>query len=73
VLTRESEGAGIPGSSITSRLVEHGLSVDAGREGKSYIQRITGNGVDTYFERRGTAFADYGDLAWGHVKERSEP
>jgi hypothetical protein len=69
------KGAEPPGADIMLLLVEHGLdlTLDAGRDGKSYIQRITGNGVDTYFERRGTDSADYGDLAWGHVKQRCEP
>jgi hypothetical protein len=69
------KGAGLPGSSIMSRATEGRLHVeiDAGETGRSYIQRITGQGIDTYFERRGTEFADYADLAWGHVKERCEP
>jgi hypothetical protein len=69
------EGAGMPGSSIMHQLTMTGLTVDldAGRDGRSYIQRVTGNGVDTYLERRGTEFVDYGDLAWGHVKQSCVP
>ena len=69
------KGARVPGSSIVSQLTEgrFNLALDAGTDGRSYIQRITGNGVDTYFERRGTEFADYADLAWGQVKERCAP
>jgi hypothetical protein len=69
------KGAGMPSSSIAWQLRDghFHLALDAGAEGRSYIQRITGNGVDTYFERRGTQFADYADLAWGHVKDRCTP
>lgn len=68
-------GASMPGSSIMQQLTSTGLTVDldAGRDGRSYIQRVTGDGVDTYFERRGTEFAGYADLAWGHVKNSCVP
>jgi hypothetical protein len=49
------------------------LTLDAGRDRRSYVQRITGNGVDTYFERCGAELADYADSAWGHVKDRCVP
>ena len=65
-------GSRLPGAYIMSSVARSGLTldIDAGRTGGSYVQRIKGNGVDTYFERRGTEFADYADLAWGHVKDR---
>jgi hypothetical protein len=67
-------GATIAAAWIMPQMVAGGLNVtlDAGRDGKSYIQRISGRGVDSYFERRGTEFADYGDLGWGHVKQHCE-
>jgi hypothetical protein len=72
----EVEGALDPaGASIMTLLVEHhlDLALDAGADGKSYIQRVTGRGVDTYIERRGTRFTDYDALGWRHLPERCTP
>jgi hypothetical protein len=72
----EVEGALDPaGASIMTLLVEHhlDLALDAGADGKSYIQRVTGRGVDTYIERRGTRFTDYDALGWRHLPERCKP
>ncbi|MDX6716908.1 MAG: hypothetical protein QOH30_3466 [Baekduia sp.] len=40
------------------------LEIQLSASGKSYLQRITGRGVDTYVERRGADFADYGADGW---------
>ncbi len=44
------------------------LAVD--RDGTSYVQRVTGEDIDTVVERRGTGFVDYGDYGFGHLRER---
>jgi hypothetical protein len=62
------------GSSIMWRMQGRGLklALDAG-SGRSYIQRVTGLGIDTYVERRGMDFVDFGDLAWPYLKKDCEP
>ncbi len=46
------------------------LELQLSSSGKSYMQRITGRGVDTYVERRGTDFADYGADGWQRLAKR---
>jgi hypothetical protein len=68
------KGARIDGSAIMWRMQGRGLKLelDAG-SGRSYIQRVTGLGIDTYVERRGMDFVDFGDLAWPYLKKDCEP
>lgn len=40
------------------------LDVQVSRGGRSYLQRVTGDDVDTYVERRGPDFVDVGPDAW---------
>jgi hypothetical protein len=49
------------------------LELRVSSSGRSYAQRITGRGVDTYMERRGSDFADYGADAWHRLKPRCTP
>jgi hypothetical protein len=37
---------------------------------RSYFQRITGRGVDTYVERRGSDFIDFGPDGWQRLATR---
>jgi hypothetical protein len=46
-----------------------GIELSTSRDGQTYIQRITGGGVDTYLERdAANEFVDYGQYGWNHVK-----
>jgi hypothetical protein len=39
------------------------------RDSQTYIQRITGDKIDTYLERdAANEFVDYGEYGWNHVK-----
>jgi hypothetical protein len=40
------------------------LELQLSKSGKSYVQRITGKGIDTFVERRGSDFVDYGADGW---------
>lgn len=40
------------------------LELQLSKGGRSYVQRITGRGVDTFVERRGSDFVDYGADGW---------
>jgi hypothetical protein len=59
------------GSPIMALLAQDGfdLQLDAGSTGRSYVQRLRGDGIDTYVERRGTDFIDYGNLTDTHLSE----
>jgi hypothetical protein len=59
------------GSLMSFASMDHlNLEIQISRSGRSYLQRITGRGVDTYMERRGSDFADYGADAWRRLKPR---
>jgi hypothetical protein len=51
-------GGRIAGPASTHRL---DVDIDASAGGRSYIVRVRGNGVDTFFSRRGSDFAEYPD------------
>lgn len=45
------------------------VELSTSRDGQTYIQRITGDKIDTYLERDAeNEFVDYGQYGWKHVK-----
>jgi hypothetical protein len=61
------------GTMVSSASEAHlDLDLQLSRSGRSYVQRITGRGVDTYVERRGADFVDFGSDGWNRLKKRCD-
>ncbi|CAA9511409.1 MAG: hypothetical protein AVDCRST_MAG30-2506 [uncultured Solirubrobacteraceae bacterium] len=65
-----SASGSVPTSGITGLASLHRLrlTLETDRGGRSYVQRVTGRGVDTVIERRGTDFVDYGDFGYRNLR-----
>ena len=61
----------LAGSLMSAASAEHlDLEMQISRSGKSDLQRITGRKVDTFVERRGADFVDYGPDGWRRLPTR---
>ncbi len=59
------------GTPVLSMASKGGFAIElfTSRNRQSYIQRITGDEIDTYLERDAdNEFVDYGQYGWNHVK-----
>ena len=65
VKPRTRDASGIASFASIHRL---DVALETDRAGKRYVQRVTGRGVDTVVERRGTDFVDYGDYGYRNLR-----
>lgn len=59
------------GTTVLDKASEGRFAVElsTSRDGQTYIQRITGDRIDTYLERDAeNQFVDYGHYGWNHVR-----
>jgi hypothetical protein len=69
--SREAAEDPTQGAAVLSMASDGRFAVElsTSRDGQTYIQRITGDKIDTFLERDAeNEFVDYGQYGWNHVK-----